>query len=89
MNSPTYRFFVDGHYITGVVAGDGDLQAMGKDIRRSANGKPFIMHSEPTPGHVFIYPEYSAESNGPPVQVPIHCLVSSPRTKKEQLEWLR
>ncbi len=52
------------------VTGWATEESIQKDQRRARAGKPLFCH-EPTPGHVAIYPYYSAQADGPAVRVPI------------------
>lgn len=82
------RFFIraaDGGFVSGCVQGAGGILASGfgggstplerlqTDARRAAQGLRLSVY-EPAPGHVRVYPEYSAAGNGPHVDI---CIVNA------------
>jgi hypothetical protein len=57
----------------GMLGGDSSRKALGglNELRQAASGEYPFGGYEPKPGHVRVYPEFSANGNGPSVDVPI------------------
>lgn len=72
MRTPRFRITNRHGSIVGVVQGAGGpvqyIDHLRKAIRQANRGRDTHLY-EPAPGHVVVYPDYSAKSNGPSVAV--------------------
>lgn len=78
-NVPRFHFaLADGTTVCGPVHGAGGMASdaeLQRAARRSAAGKPTGL-VEPKPGHVVVYPQYDAVSDGPCMWLPITSALS-------------
>lgn len=79
MSTPRFTFALpDGSKVTGPVHGSGgmaDAAELQRAARRHGAGKPTGL-IEPKPGHVVVYPQYCAISDGPCMWLPITSALS-------------
>ncbi len=72
MSATRYRIEKNGKSVVGVVQGNGGVLAGIHGLKRlhaSADHGRILGLYEPLPGHVRVFPSYSAEGNGPHVDV--------------------
>lgn len=89
--SPRFEFLLaDGRVVTGVVHGcggvlsrPGDLERLQLSIERAKEGDPLAVY-EPRPGHVRVYPHYSAYHQGDHIDVGLRGATVSLAKEQEQ-----
>lgn len=86
-----FRFVLeDGRELVGPVLGAGgfvtEQARLERAARLAAKGRPTGLH-EPRPGHVAVFPEYSADGNGEPVAVALSALAAPAELRVGDEAW--